>query len=146
MAEVDVYSPESGIRNDRKTARLFLRKVLRQAMEHQAVALRLLYDEKQDCLRAFEYAKVVPEAEAAWIEFLPAPGCFAKDVLTELERVAGVGRRGRAGVLAYVYGNLQRSGVIEWPGMLEARIYLSKERPPVEGRSNSSAGKRGSGG
>ena len=128
---LEVYAPDSGLKTPRKMAVLFLQRLLGQALIDRAVAVNIVHDTEDDCLRALEYSTEEHSAAFPWREFLPAPGPLSDLVLKEVRRRIGVRRAPGEGTLHYKYGTLKRTAAVAAPNQFEVRIYFTADRPPM---------------
>ena len=139
MNDLVVWAPESRRKTPRRAVVLFLQLLLRQAVEDDAVAVNVFYDEEDKCLRALEYVKHENETERwDWREFAPAPGYFAAQVLKELQWRTGFSRAKSHGGLCYEYAGRCNVADTRWASAGEARIYFTVERPPMRSKLGTS--------
>lgn len=132
MGELEVCAPESGKKTPRSKAVLFLKLVLRQALDDGAIAVNLFHDLEDDCLRGLEYFVEQREGqECAWREFYPAPGNLAEQVLDEVRWRSGSRAPSREGTLHYRYLNSRRRAAVLAPSGREVQLYFGDDRPPM---------------
>ena len=140
--DLEVFAPESGRRTPRRMAVLFVQCVLGQVLADDCVAVNIFYDEEDDCVRSLEYFGWRKLQEPADRELLPAPGCFAEQVLQELRWRVGVDCPGGSGTLHFKYEGIRRTAFCEVPDLSEVCVYFTDDRPTM--RNKRTKGGRGS--
>jgi len=110
---------------------LFLQLVLRQTLHDECVAANLFYDSEDDCLRGLEYSGTDSTSETGIREFLPAPGCFAKQVLKEFRWRVSVHHAPGEGTLHYKHQGKALTALAIVPNLSEVRVYFTEDRPTM---------------
>jgi len=127
----DPQPPESSWHYSFEGCTLWLKALLYHSLDSGALAIHLMRDSKDNCLRVLIYCPSQDDARSCdgWHELVPAPGWIMNQAIRTLRKTTGMRWGSKQGRLRFKSKGLAREGCCVQRGVIDYAIYFTQEHP-----------------